>query len=194
MKVLIVGAGIAGPTLGYWLLEAGHEVALVERSPELRRGGYLVDFWGAGFDVAERMGIVPELRRRGYVMTEARAVDRDGRRVASIDPSAIMGSLERYVSIARSDLAAVIFDALGGKAELILDDTVEICPTTAIGSGSRSLVGRSATSTWWWGRTGFILGCGGWCSAPRRCSSGIWGWWLRRSRSTATVHGTSWSP
>ena len=85
MKVLIVGAGIAGPTLAYWLLRAGHETTLVERARELRRGGYLVDFWGAGFDVAERMGIVPELRRRGYVMSEARAVDRDGRRIASRD-------------------------------------------------------------------------------------------------------------
>jgi 2-polyprenyl-6-methoxyphenol hydroxylase-like FAD-dependent oxidoreductase len=125
MKVLIVGAGIAGPTLAYWLLKAGHEPTLVERAPELRRGGYLVDFWGAGFDVAERMGIVPELRRRGYVMTEARAVDRDGHRIASLKPAAIMGSTQRYVSIARSELAAVIYDALDGAAELILDDTVD---------------------------------------------------------------------
>jgi 2-polyprenyl-6-methoxyphenol hydroxylase-like FAD-dependent oxidoreductase len=124
MKVLIVGAGIAGPTLAYWLLKAGHEPTLVERAPELRRGGYLVDFWGAGFDVAERMGIVPELRRLGYVMTEARAVDRDGHRIASLKPSAIMGSTQRYVSIARSELAAVIYDALDGAAELILDDTL----------------------------------------------------------------------
>ncbi len=124
MKVLIVGAGIAGPTLAYWLLRAGHQATLVERTPELRRGGYLVDFWGAGFDVAERMHIVPELQRRGYRFTEARVVDRDGRRFASINPSAIMGSTQRYVSIARSDLAAVIYDALDGAAELILDDTV----------------------------------------------------------------------
>lgn len=127
MRVLIVGAGIAGPTLAYWLLRAGHEVTLVERAPELRRGGYLVDFWGAGFDVAERMGLVPELRRRGYVLTEARAVDRHGRRVASLVPAAMLGASQRqrYVSIARSDLAAVIYDALGGAAELILDDTVD---------------------------------------------------------------------
>ncbi len=124
VKVLIVGAGIAGPTLAYWLLRAGHQVTLVERAPELRRGGYLVDFWGAGFDVADRMGIVPELRRRGYVMTEGRSVDRDGRRTASIKPSTIMGSMERYVSIARSDLAGAIYDALEGAAELIVDDTV----------------------------------------------------------------------
>ncbi len=59
MRVLIVGAGIAGPTLAYWLLRAGHQPTLVERAAELRPGGYLVDFWGAGFDVAERMSILP---------------------------------------------------------------------------------------------------------------------------------------
>jgi len=124
MHVLIVGAGIAGPTLAYWLLQAGHEVTLVERAPELRCGGYLVDFWGAGFDVADQMGIVPELRRRGYVMTEARAVNREGRRIASIKPTKIMGPTERYVSIARSDLADIIYRSLDGAAELIVDDTV----------------------------------------------------------------------
>ena len=116
MKVLVVGAGIAGPTLAFWLHKAGHEVTIVEHAQELRSGGYLVDFWGAGFDVAERMGIVPQLQQRGYVMTEARAVNRDGHRVASFKPEAIMGSVERYLSLARSDLSAVIYEALGGAA------------------------------------------------------------------------------
>ncbi len=35
-----------------------------------------------------------------------------------------MASTERYVSIARSDLAAAIYGALGGAVELIVDDTV----------------------------------------------------------------------
>ena len=124
MKVLIVGAGIAGPTLAYWLLKAGHEVTLVEHAPALRSGGYLIDFWGAGFDVAERMGIVPELRTHGYIFTEARAVDSRGRKVASFDPSVVIESNERYLSIPRADLATVIYDALDGKAELLVDDTV----------------------------------------------------------------------
>src|SRR3954454_3849903 len=103
MRVLIVGAGNAGPTLAYWLLRSGHDVTLVEQAPELRRGGYLVDFWGAGFDVADRMGIVPELRRRGYVIGKVRVVGRNGRTVAKLKSSAIVGPSERYVSIARSD-------------------------------------------------------------------------------------------
>lgn len=125
MKILIVGAGIAGPTLAYWLVKSGHEVTIMEHAPELRSGGYLVDFWGAGFDVAEKMGIIPELRERGYVMTEARAVNREGRRVASFKPEVVMESVERYLSLARSDLSAVIYDAIDGAAELILADTVD---------------------------------------------------------------------
>jgi len=124
MKVLIVGAGIAGPTLAFWLNKSGHEVTIVEHATELRSGGYLIDFWGAGFDVAERMGIVPELRKRGYVFAEARAVDRNGRKIASFNPEAVIESNKRYLSIPRADLAAVISDSLGGEVDLILGDTV----------------------------------------------------------------------
>ncbi len=46
MRILIVGAGIAGPTLAFWLNRSGHDVTIVEHAPVLRRGGYLIDFWG----------------------------------------------------------------------------------------------------------------------------------------------------
>lgn len=124
MKVLIVGAGIAGPTLAYWLIKGGHQVTLIEHAPELRTGGYLLDFWGAGFDVAQKMGIVPELRRLGYMFTEARAVDDAGRKIASFDPSVVIESNARYVTIPRTDLANTIYDAIDGAVELILADTV----------------------------------------------------------------------
>lgn len=48
MRALIVGAGIAGPTLAYWLQRFGHEVTLLENAPRLREGGYVVDFWVRG--------------------------------------------------------------------------------------------------------------------------------------------------
>jgi 2-polyprenyl-6-methoxyphenol hydroxylase-like FAD-dependent oxidoreductase len=124
VKVLIVGAGIAGPTLAHWLLRTGHQPTLVERAPAPRRGGYLVDFWGAGFDIAERMGIVPRLEHTGYRLTEVRAVGADGQRIASFDPTSFVGSADRYVSIARSDLAAAINSTLDGRVETVFGDTV----------------------------------------------------------------------
>ena len=124
MNVLIVGAGIAGPTLAYWLARAGHTPTLVERAPELRRGGYLVDFWGAGFEIADRMGIVPELTKRGYPIREARQVGPDGARLFGFRPEALVGDDVRYISLARSDLAAALYGALGGNVETIFGDTV----------------------------------------------------------------------
>ena len=59
MRVIINGVGIAGPTLAYWLQKAGHEVMLVEAAPRLRTGGYEIDFWGLGYDIVEKMGLLP---------------------------------------------------------------------------------------------------------------------------------------
>lgn len=129
MDVLIVGAGVAGTTLAYWLRRAGHRSTLLEQAPALRRGGYLIDFCGAGFDVAERMGIAGELRRRGLRVKRADQVSRTGRRFATLDPAVfVRGTEDRYVSIARGDLAATIYDALldlsGAPVEVLFDQTV----------------------------------------------------------------------
>jgi 2-polyprenyl-6-methoxyphenol hydroxylase-like FAD-dependent oxidoreductase len=43
-SVLISGAGIAGPTLAYWLLHRGFEPVLMERAAQFREGGYMIDF------------------------------------------------------------------------------------------------------------------------------------------------------
>jgi 2-polyprenyl-6-methoxyphenol hydroxylase-like FAD-dependent oxidoreductase len=126
MKILIVGAGIAGPTLAYWLRRTGHEPVIVEHAPGLRRGGYAVDFWGTGFQVAERMGLAPRLREEGYRFREAREVSSSGRRIAYFDPLRLIdGYGGGYVTILRSDLAAAIWDALEGDVETIFDDTVQ---------------------------------------------------------------------
>jgi 2-polyprenyl-6-methoxyphenol hydroxylase-like FAD-dependent oxidoreductase len=58
-QVSVLGAGIAGPTIVYWLLQRGFTPVLLERASEFREGGYITDFWGVGFDVAERMGSFP---------------------------------------------------------------------------------------------------------------------------------------
>lgn len=125
MKVLIVGAGVAGSTLAYWLRRGGHEPTLVERAPQPRAGGYLIDFWGAGYQVAERMGIVPHLENVGYRIREVREVSDTGRMIARLDPQRLVDSVDgRYISIARSDLAQTLFDALGGEVETIFGDSI----------------------------------------------------------------------
>jgi 2-polyprenyl-6-methoxyphenol hydroxylase-like FAD-dependent oxidoreductase len=126
VRVLISGAGIAGPTLAYWLAHYGFTPTLIEAAPQLRTGGYVIDFWGLGYTIAERMGLLPEIQRCGYRVREVRVVDRRGRRAAGF-PAESFSRLAggHYVSLSRGDLAAAIFHALAGRVETIFGDTVE---------------------------------------------------------------------
>lgn len=125
MKIVINGIGVAGPALGYWLTKAGHEVLLVEEAPRLRAGGYIIDFWGIGYDVAEKMGLTGEIRSLGYQVREVRLVGRDGRKRGGFD-LAVFGRLthDRFTSLPRSDVSATIYGAIEGKVQTIFGDSV----------------------------------------------------------------------
>ena len=123
-RVLICGAGIAGPTLAYWLTHFGFEVTLVEKAPALRTGGYLIDFWGAGFDVADRMGLLPDLRRTGYLMEQVKVVNAAGRRIAGFPVSVFIPATQgRYLSLPRGELSAAIYRSIENRVETIFGDS-----------------------------------------------------------------------
>lgn len=125
MRVLISGAGIAGPTLAYWLARHGMTPTLVEKAPTLRTGGYVIDFWGAGFEVANRMGLLPILIRTGYAVREVRVVDRNGRKVSGFPAAAFARAVgSGFTSLPRGDLGAAIYGALGDRTETIFGDTI----------------------------------------------------------------------
>ncbi len=123
--ILISGAGIAGPTLAFWLKAGGFEPTLIERTPELRTGGYVIDFWGLGYDIAERMGLAGEINRIGYRVREVRIVDDLGRRLTSFGTKVFEELANgRYVTVGRSDLSRMLFEKLKGKTEVIFDDEI----------------------------------------------------------------------
>lgn len=125
LDVLISGAGIAGPTLAYWLGRHGFAPTLVESAPALRTGGYVVDFWGLGYDIAERMGLLPGIARLGYRMQELRIVGADGQRISGLDAGVFRELTDgRYVTLGRSDLSRLICDGIGGSCEFIFGDRI----------------------------------------------------------------------
>ena len=125
MRVLISGAGVAGPTLAFWLLRNGFTPVLVESAPRLRTGGYVIDFWGAGFEIANRMGLLPHIRPFGYIVNEIRVVNDAGAPVVSLPAEVFSSATQgRFISIPRGDLAAAIYASLDGKVETLFGDRI----------------------------------------------------------------------
>jgi 2-polyprenyl-6-methoxyphenol hydroxylase-like FAD-dependent oxidoreductase len=125
MRVAINGAGIAGAALAYWLVKMGHSVLLVERAPELRSGGYILNLWGIGYDAAEKMGLLPRLLELQYHIDELRMVDRQGRTRGGY-PSRVLLQLAngRMATLARDDIATSIHALLDGQVETIFGDSI----------------------------------------------------------------------
>lgn len=124
--VLISGAGIAGPTLAYWLLRGGFAPTLIEKAPSLRTGGYMLDFWGLGFQVAQQMGLIPRLKRDGYSVKEARLVNSRGQLQIRIGVEPLRSLLnDEFVSILRSDLAKATYECLEGRIETRFGDCIQ---------------------------------------------------------------------
>lgn len=138
MSVLISGLGIAGPTLAYWLLRFGFVPTLVERAPTPRTHGYIVDFWGAGFDIAERMGILPQILAAGYQVKEVRIVDERGRRRGGFDADVFRrATAGRYTSLSRGDLSRILYGSVEGRVEALFDSSI-----TALCADGRGVVAR----------------------------------------------------
>ncbi|OYN77479.1 FAD-binding domain [Mycolicibacterium sphagni] len=125
MKIAISGAGVAGVALAHWLHRTGHTPTLIERAPQFRTGGYVIDFWGLGYRVAERMGIETAIRDAGYPMRELRLVDHEGRIGASVDVDAIRRATDgKYTSLTRGDLAAAIYGTIKDDVETIFGTSI----------------------------------------------------------------------
>lgn len=125
LTILISGAGIAGPTLAYWLARRGHRAILIERMPELRVGGHAVDIRGTALGVIERMGLDTAVREaRTRIMTLS-AVRRDGRRTYDVALRPLHEARgDREVEIMRDDLVRTLFGAIADDAEVVFGDTV----------------------------------------------------------------------
>ncbi|KAG5952003.1 hypothetical protein E4U53_001817 [Claviceps sorghi] len=69
LRVLISGAGVAGPALAFWLSRLGHACTVVERCGHLRASGQQIDIREQGIDAVQRMGLLDDVR--GIAVDEA---------------------------------------------------------------------------------------------------------------------------
>ncbi len=108
---MISGGGIAGLTLAILLKEHGWSPIVIEREPSPRAAGYMMDFFGTGWDVAERMGLTEALRAIRYPIDSLQYVDDRGVPFLTLPMDRVRRALDdRYVYLLRSDLERILLD------------------------------------------------------------------------------------
>lgn len=107
-KVLISGASIAGPTLGFWLAKYGFEVTIVERSKSLRLGGQNLDVRGAGRAIVRMMGIEKEILAANTGEIGLQFVNRNNKVEAEF-PADGNDSFTSEAEILRGDLVNILY-------------------------------------------------------------------------------------
>lgn len=124
VKILVSGAGIAGLSAAITLRASGHDVTVVERADHLRVNGSPIDIRGESIAVAEKMGVLDDIRARRIDMSErVQFVDRAGAVVAEIPDDQINDSADD-IEIPREDLTRILHEKLDPATQLLFGESI----------------------------------------------------------------------
>ncbi|WP_040821875.1 FAD-dependent monooxygenase [Nocardia jiangxiensis] len=116
-RILVSGGGIAGNAVALQLLRAGIDVTVIERAAAPRPGGQAVDLRGPSREAAERMGLMPGIRKYQLQELGMSYVDPQGRTYANMSMEFFDGKGPvAEIEITRGDLNQVLLDELAGAA------------------------------------------------------------------------------
>ncbi|MET8147089.1 FAD-dependent monooxygenase [Actinoplanes sp. NPDC049668] len=119
MFVVICGCGIAGLALAQRLDRLGCQVLLVEKAMGPREEGFMMDFFGPGYDAAEAMGLRERIHELGYLISAVSYRDDRGRQRATLRYDTLARALHgRLVSIMRPDLEQALRETVTGRVEV----------------------------------------------------------------------------
>ena len=113
LRVLVVGASIAGPMAAYWLAKAGAHVTVIERFPRLRTNGQGIDIRTTGVTIMRKIpGMEAAVRAKTTQLEGMSFVRDDGRSYGTIKATGNpdQQSLVSEYEIFRGDLAQILFD------------------------------------------------------------------------------------
>lgn len=127
-NILISGAGIAGPTLAYWLKRYGFNPTVVEKSPVPRQGGYIFGLDGKrGVEVLERMGVWPQVEKERFEGYQYVFVDKENKPISGMN----VGELTKEITgreityMRRADLARILYEYTKNDVEYTFGDPIK---------------------------------------------------------------------
>lgn len=128
LKVLIVGGGITGPALAFWLAKLDCDITIIERAPDLRASGQQIDIRGQGVTCMRRMGLERAVRDKVVDEQGFKLIDSQGCVRAYFEANKTGRGKQSFTSefeIMRGDLVRIFYDHTKEKCKYVFGTTVE---------------------------------------------------------------------
>lgn len=176
-RILILGAGVAGPALAAMLLSTptsakSYHITVVERSPSLRQGGQQIDLRAQGIPVVKRMGLLEKIKDRCVNERGLALLTANGERKAFLgtnDTGSGPQGLSSEFEIMRGDIVDVLYQESLNKAAQVDGEVLKYefgkFATEIVQHGDRVHVAFSDGSS---GEFDLVVGADGYSSRTRR--------------------------
>jgi 2-polyprenyl-6-methoxyphenol hydroxylase-like FAD-dependent oxidoreductase len=112
IKILVIGAGIAGPAMCYWLQRFGFSPVLIEKSTAIRKGGQALDVRGIATHIAREMGIYDQICDKRTRINCGRFVDAAGNVLHEEHGEKFGFRQDEDVEILRGDLIEILMKTI----------------------------------------------------------------------------------
>ena len=112
MRILIVGAGIAGMTLAALLERRGESATLIERAPDFEHAGYMLGLYGLGSRVLHGLGLYEKLAETSVALTSYEAYGAHGELIKRWPMDALTQQLGPLYSATRPQIVALLQSGL----------------------------------------------------------------------------------
>ena len=125
MTVLVSGASFAGLSTAYWMKRRGYDVTVVETAKALRTGGTAVNIEGRTVDIAERMGILEQIRESRLNLERW-----DYKNAADVTEGSMVlrpegaPPTEDNLEVERNTLLGLLFELVENDVEFVFDDGI----------------------------------------------------------------------
>lgn len=112
INILVIGAGIAGPAICYWLKRFGFSPVLIEKSAAIRKGGQALDVRGIATHIAREMGIYNQICDMRTRIETGRFVDVTGKVLHEEHGEKFGYRQDDEVEILRGDLVEILMKTI----------------------------------------------------------------------------------
>ena len=112
IRILVVGAGVAGLAAARMLARAGFSVEIVERQPAWNEPGTGISLPGNASRALRALGLEPAVMQRAVGIPRQRISDHRGRLLVDINVAKLWDGVGPCLALLRADLHAVLLDGV----------------------------------------------------------------------------------